>query len=168
MSKLIYVPGEGGLRKGLVFIGEAPGATEEALQKPFVGQAGEVLDRYLKYVGITRSDIYITNVVKVRPEDNRTPTDEEIATWRVPLLKELTALERYGESFSIVTLGLTAAKAMLGEDIEKMGQVSGAIQYGCLDYKIVCTYHPAYILRSPDAFNEVKKDLDIVSKLMLQ
>lgn len=127
-----------------LFVGEGPGADEDAQGEPFVGQAGRLLDNMLLALGLKRGDgVYIANVVKCRPPGNRTPEPDEIATC-FPYLQRQIQLIRPGV---IVALGKTAATALLGRDAT-LGSLRGTVH----DYQgapLVVTYHPAYLLRSP-------------------
>ncbi|HIQ63713.1 MAG: uracil-DNA glycosylase [Christensenellales bacterium] len=104
------VPGEGNPRARLLLIGEGPGREEDRLGRPFVGEAGQLLDRMLASIGLTRADVYIANAVKCRPPRNRTPEPDEIAAC-LPFLRAQTALIR---PQIIVLLGATALRAVLG------------------------------------------------------
>ncbi len=125
--------GDGNIQSKVVFIGEAPGADEDAQGKPFVGRAGRYLNDVLKEVGLPRSEIYITNVVKCRPPENRTPTLEEIQKCIPYLIKEIEILNPK----MIVLLGKTAATGVL----------------------VFLTYHPSYLLRNPSASREYLEDM---------
>ena len=107
-----FVPGVGPLDAAVVLVGEAPGAREVEAGRPFVGPAGKLLDRELEELGVDRSALYITNVVKVRPPENRTPYVAEIDAWR-PLLE--AELERISPEV-VVPLGTTAARVLLDTD----------------------------------------------------
>jgi len=136
------VPGEGGNRKRVIFIGEGPGKDEDLSGRPFVGRSGQLLDKILASVSLGREDIYITNIVKCRPPGNRDPEPAEvIACW--PFLETQIKLLR---PRLIVTLGLPAARTLL-ESTDSLGRLRGRFH----DYKgvpLLATYHPAYILRS--------------------
>jgi DNA polymerase len=158
---LKYVSPSGNIDAKVMLIGEAPGEQEELQGKPFVGKSGKLLDKMLEYLNLTREEVYITNVVKIRPENNRTPTNEEIVSWKDTLEDEII---KVGPDI-IITLGTTATKALLGLDT-KIGDVRGK---GFSDKKgtiIVPTYHPAYLLRNPPAKEIVKKDLDLVKRII--
>lgn len=132
MSKLIYVPHEGNpLHCKFVFVGEAPGATEEQQKRPFVGRSGKLLRNTLKELGVNEDHTYITNAVKVRPTDNRTPTLEELISWVPALRTELTMICQLNPNVKIITLGKSAERAL---------NIIG------LNFKPI--WHPAYILRS--------------------
>ena len=147
----VFVPGVGS-NEGTpaVFIGEAPGRDEEAAQRPFVGAAGHNLDTLLAEAGIPRDGIFITNLVKYRPVgpngENRSPTAGESAGALPWLLEELAVLEpRF-----VVCLGLSSAKALLGDTSLKMGTANGKIFHRD-GLKVLVTYHPSpYNYRMPD------------------
>lgn len=129
-----------------------------------MGKKGKILDRLLDYIKLTKDQIYVTNVVKVRPENNRTPTDEEINSWKYPLYDEL----RHFEDVPILALGNCAAKAFLGIGIS-IGKARGQFWSIKLNNKVVTlipTYHPAYLLRNPSAEECVKKDITLIKQLI--
>lgn len=136
--------GVGDERADWLFVGEGPGADEDALGEPFVGQAGKLLDNMLMSIRLKRgNNVYIANVVKCRPPANRTPEADEIATC-MPYLQRQVQLIR---PKVIVALGKTAATALLGRDAT-LGSLRGTVH----DYHgipLIVTYHPAYLLRSP-------------------
>jgi DNA polymerase len=139
----VFVPGEGdpwGNR--LVLIGEAPGRDEEKLQRPFVGAAGKNLTRLLNEIGLTREDVYITNLIKFRPMtakgSNRSPTVMEQRRAVPDLRKELEILS----PALVVCLGLPAAKTLLGDPGLKMSVVNG-LSFQQLTYQTIVTYHPS-------------------------
>lgn len=149
------VPGEGGNRKRVLFIGEGPGAEEDRLGRPFVGRSGKLLDQILASVSLSRKDVYITNIVKCRPPDNRDPApDEAIACW--PYLETQIKLLR---PRLIVTLGLPAARTLL-ESVNSLGRLRGRI-HDCRGIPLLATYHPAYILRAYTPENRKKAWADI-------
>lgn len=135
-----FVPGVGPLDADIVLVGEAPGAREVEEGEPFVGQAGAQLDRVLEDIGVDRDQVYITNVVKVRPPENRTPHVAEIDAWRDVLDAEL---ERISPAV-VVPLGTTATQALL--DTEKgITEIHGQ-RFEADGYVIMPTFHPAAIL----------------------
>lgn len=144
------VPGVGDERASWLFIGEGPGAEEDARGEPFVGQAGKLLDAMLEAIGLKRgTDVYIANAVKCRPPGNRTPEAAELAAC-FPFLKQQIALI---QPKLIVLLGKTAVSSVLGED-GSLGSLRGKnLNYrdGDCEIPVVVTYHPAYLLRNlPD------------------
>lgn len=149
------VLGEGGNRQRVLFIGEGPGKEEDLSGRPFVGRSGQLFDKILASVSLTREDIYITNIIKCRPPGNRDPESAEVvACW--PYLETQIELLR---PRLIVTLGLPAVRTLL-ESTESLGRLRGRFH----DYRgipLLATYHPAYILRSYTAENRKKAWDDI-------
>jgi DNA polymerase len=140
------VPGVGDPGAEWLFVGEGPGAEEDAKGEPFVGQAGRLLDNMLAALGLARGEnVYIANVVKCRPPGNRTPEPAEVDACR-PYLDRQIALIR---PRLIVALGKSAATALLGGDAT-IGSLRGRV-HDCGGVPLVVTYHPAYLLRNlPD------------------
>ena len=144
----------------IMFVGEGPGADEDAQGLPFVGRAGKLLTQMIEAMGLQRKDVYICNVVKCRPPENRTPEDDEIATCSPFLLRQLEVIAPK----VIVCLGAVAAKTLL-QTHRGISQFRGQ----WLDYrgsKLIATYHPAYLLRTPNAKGEVWKDLQKVMAVL--
>lgn len=164
-----YVLGEGDVNSRIVFIGEAPGAEEEASGHPFVGKAGKNLSAFLTSAGIERNNIYITNAVKFRPvkinektgrASNRTPTSDEINLYREWLLKELAVIS----PSLVVTLGNTPLFAVTGNKALKISSVHGELfehndaAYK-LSFKLMPFYHPAAIIYRRELISEYEKDM---------
>jgi DNA polymerase len=156
------VPGVGSARSGIVFVGEAPGADEDARGEPFVGRAGELLTRMIAAmdekqlipgVKLSRETVYIANVLKCRPPENRNPLPHEIESCSPYLLRQLEALQPR----IICCLGKFAAELLL----RIKGSVGGmrGRTYRWRGAKLIVTYHPAYLLRSPSAKRPVWDDL---------
>jgi len=144
-----------------LFVGEGPGAEEDVQGEPFVGQAGKLLDNMLLSIGLKRGDnVYIANVVKCRPPDNRNPEADEIATC-LPYLRQQIALIK---PKLIVALGKTAATALLGRDAT-LGSLRGA-PHDFHGTPLLVTYHPAYLLRSPAEKAKAWQDLKSAVALM--
>ena len=142
----------------ILFVGEGPGADEDAQGEPFVGRAGQLLNNMIKAMGVSREQVYIANVVKCRPPGNRTPENDECATCSPFLLRQIEVIAPE----MIVALGATAAKTLL-EVNEPMSKLRGHIH----DFRgtpLVATYHPAYLLRDPRQKGEAWKDLQLVMK----
>lgn len=138
------VPGHGPLDAPLMMVGEAPGAEEDRLGVPFSGQAGKLLDRSLSKVGVRRSRVYITNVVRFRPPMNRMPLSSEIS----PCLSHLLAEIRIIRPKIIAALGAVAAQSLLGTK-EGLKSLRGrTVEAGA--FRIFPMYHPAYALRNLD------------------
>ena len=138
------VPGVGDARAEWLFVGEAPGAEEDARGEPFVGQAGRLLDNMLGALGMTRSrNVYIANVLKCRPPDNRTPDTAEADACRPYLERQIALLQPK----IIVALGKSAASLLLGGDASIASLRGRAHAYRGVP--LIVTYHPAYLLRTP-------------------
>jgi len=160
-SRQKVVFGEGNPHADLLFIGEAPGATEDSSGKPFVGRSGELLTKMIENVlQISRSDVYITNIVKCRPPNNQVPTPTQAHTCQPYLLKQIELIKPK----LIVTLGATAYHYLTGDETG-ITKIRGTLhkQKG---YTIIPTYHPSYLLRNPSAKKEVFEDLLKVKDLM--
>lgn len=126
----------------LMFVGEGPGADEDARGEPFVGRAGQKLNEMIKAIGLTREEVYIANVVKCRPPDNRTPEPDEVATCSPFLFRQIEAIEPR----VIVALGAPAAKTLLGT---KVGITQLRGNWGRFrGIPVMPTFHPAYLLRA--------------------
>ncbi len=147
-ARLVF--GSGDTAASVVLVGEAPGADEEKHGRPFVGRAGQLLDRALESAGLDRSRVWITNVVKIRPTEpgarggkrNRPPTAEERAAFLPWLSRELEIIH----PDAVVCLGATAAKALLDRNV-KIGDMRGQWLDGPAGTQVLTTYHPAYLLR---------------------
>jgi DNA polymerase len=153
-TKLVF--GDGNPKAELVFVGEGPGRDEDAQGLPFVGRAGKLLTQMIEAMGLQRQDVYICNVVKCRPPENRTPEKDEVETCSPFLLRQLDAISPK----VIVCLGSVAAQTLL-ETNRGISHFRGE----WLDFrgkKLMATYHPAYLLRNPSAKGEVWKDLQKV------
>jgi uracil-DNA glycosylase len=137
----------------LVFLGEAPGADEDRQGIPFVGRAGQLLTKIIEACTLSRDDVYIMNVLKCRPPGNRNPLPQEADNCREYLDAQLAIIE---PEF-IVCLGAVAAHNLLGTDAS-IGRMRGKF-YLYHDVRVLCTYHPAYLLRNPAAKREVWDDM---------
>lgn len=150
--------GNGNPAAPVMFIGEAPGADEDMQGKPFVGRSGQLLSKMLEAIGLRREDCYITNVLPWRPPGNRTPTDGEVAVC-LPFLQRQIELVK---PKCIFLLGASAANALL-DNTDSISHLRGKI----LDYRMsngeiipaLCSYHPAYLLRSPQQKSKSWSDL---------
>ena len=152
--------GDGNPKAELVFVGEGPGADEDAQGLPFVGRAGKLLTQMIEAMGLQRKDVYISNVVKCRPPENRTPEEDEVSTCSPFLLRQLDVISPK----VIVCLGAVAAKTLL-----KTNRGISQFRGQWLDFrssKLMATYHPAYLLRNPNAKPEVWKDLQKVMAVL--
>jgi uracil-DNA glycosylase family 4 len=160
-NKIVF--GQGNPHAELVFVGEGPGHDEDVQGLAFVGRAGKLLTQMIEAMGLTREQVYICNVVKCRPPENRKPEDDEVATCSPYLFRQLDVIAPK----AIVCLGLTAAQALL-KTKDSISRFRGE----WFDYrgtKLLATYHPAYLLRNPNAKGEVWKDLQkVMAHLGLQ
>ncbi|MEW6730349.1 MAG: uracil-DNA glycosylase [Acidobacteriota bacterium] len=145
--------GEGNPHAELMFVGEAPGADEDATGRPFVGRAGQLLDKIIEAIGLKREDVYITNVVKCRPPGNRKPEKDEIEACEPFLFREIEVIKPK----VIVALGATPLFSLLRSK-EGITKVRGEFQ----DFHgipIMPTFHPAFLLRVPERKREVWEDM---------
>ena len=160
-SRTQVVFGEGNTSATLMFVGEAPGATEDSSGKPFMGNSGELLTKMIENVlELSRSDVYITNMVKCRPRDNAAPTPVEAHTCQPYLLKQIELIEPK----IIVALGATAYHYLSGDD-SPIAKIRGTV-HAKNGYTLIPTYHPAYLLRNPSAKKEVFEDLKMIKSLL--
>ncbi len=150
--------GVGNPRAELMFVGEGPGADEDEQGEPFVGRAGQLLNKMIAAMGLRREDVYIANVVKCRPPGNRTPEREECDTCSPFLLRQIEAIQPK----VIVALGAVAAKNLLGLN-DSMASLRGRV-YDFRGAKLIVTYHPAFLLRDPRQKGEAWKDLQIAMR----
>jgi len=152
--------GVGNPQAELMFVGEGPGADEDAQGEPFVGRAGQLLNDMIRAMGLRREEVYIANVVKCRPPGNRTPEREECETCSPFLLRQIAAIAPK----CIVALGAVAAKNLLGLN-DSMGNLRGR-WYDFRGSRLAVTYHPAFLLRDPRQKGEAWKDLQMVMKFL--
>jgi len=162
-NRLVF--GEGNADAELVFVGEAPGAEEDATGRPFVGRAGELLTKMIKAMGLRREDVYICNMLKCRPPGNRTPNPQEIESCWSFLVSQLQVIQPQ----VIVTLGNPSTKGLLGTRqgitrIRGNWQKLPDIGEGLEGIDVMPTFHPAYVLRqyTPDNRRKVWSDLQAV------
>ena len=134
--------GEGDANAAIFFIGEGPGENEDLTGRPFVGKAGQLLDKMIAGMGLSRQQVYIANIVKCRPPGNRTPALDEVETCTPYLLQQLEIVQPK----VIVTLGRPAAQYMLNTKLP-MGQLRGRWQ-SWQGIKLMPTFHPSYVLRT--------------------
>jgi uracil-DNA glycosylase len=154
------VPGEGNADAKLFLVGEGPGATEDAQGRPFVGQAGNLLNGILEAIEVPRGSVYITNIVKCRPPQNRKPLPDEIAACIPYLHRQLEIIRPK----VILCLGSTSAEAMLGVR-RSLGELRGRVHtYNGIP--LVVTYHPAALLRNPNWKKPTWDDVRIARQLL--
>jgi uracil-DNA glycosylase len=153
--------GEGNPAADLMFVGEGPGADEDASGQPFVGRAGKLLDKIIEAIGLKRGEVYIANVVKCRPPDNRTPERDEVETCQPFLFRQIKVIHPK----VVVVLGAPALQCLFGA-----GQSITRSRGEWRDWngiKVMATFHPAYLLRSPDKKKETWEDMKRVRDYLL-
>ncbi|MFA5164116.1 MAG: uracil-DNA glycosylase [Candidatus Omnitrophota bacterium] len=159
-TKTNYVFSDGSDNARLMFVGEAPGADEDAQGVPFVGRAGQLLTKMIEAMGLRRQEVYICNVLKCRPPENRSPLPEEVKACKGYLMRQIELVSPK----VICCLGKHAAQALLDMDVPitkvrgKEMEFNGRI--------MIPTYHPAYLLRNPPAKKEVWEDLKKIMKIL--
>ena len=152
--------GEGAPQARLVFVGEGPGFEEDRQGRPFVGAAGNLLNRIIAAMHLTRAEVYICNIVKCRPPSNRNPQPDEIASCSPYLVRQIRAIR----PAYICALGKVAAQTLLKTD-DPISRLRGRFH----DYQgipVMPTYHPAYLLRNPDKKRDVWHDMQQIMKCM--
>jgi len=164
--------GVGNPRAELMFVGEGPGADEDAQGEPFVGRAGQLLNNMIKAMGLRREEVYIANVVKCRPPGNRTPERDECETCSPFLMRQIAVIKPK----VVVALGAVAAKNLLAFNApmaELRGRFYDFLPTGARGSdpswpgaRLVVTYHPAFLLRDPRQKGEAWKDLQMVMKYL--
>jgi DNA polymerase len=152
--------GVGNPKAALMFVGEAPGRDEDIQGIPFVGRAGQLLTKMIEAIGLRREDVYIANVIKCRPPENRNPEPDEVGFCEPFLFRQVGAIA----PVVIVALGTFAAQALL-ETQEPISRLRGRVfKYG--GARLIPTFHPAYLLRSPDRKREAWQDLKQAKALL--
>jgi len=152
--------GVGSTRADLVIVGEAPGRDEDIQGEPFVGRAGKLLNKMLVAIGLSREEVYICNVIKCRPPENRDPLPDEVVSCEPFLIRQLRAIQPK----AILAMGRFAAQTLLRTE-EKISKIRGQFR----EYQgipVMPTYHPAYLLRNPGQRRPVWEDLQKVQKLL--
>jgi DNA polymerase len=152
--KIVF--GDGSPTARLMFVGEGPGADEDAQGLPFVGKAGQLLNNMIAAMGLAREEVYIANIVKCRPPGNRVPEPEEANTCSQFLLRQIDVVQPE----AIVALGSTAAIYLLG--VRRSLSALRGYWHTCRGAKLAVTYHPAFLLRDPRQKAEAWKDLQMV------
>lgn len=157
------VPGVGDQQAQWLIVGEAPGADEDRLGEPFVGRAGQLLDNMLAALGLRRGQgVYIANVLKCRPPNNRDPQPDEVAACRAYLQRQIDLIQPQ----VILCVGRHAANTLLGLD-ERVGQLRGRV-HDLQGIPLVVTYHPAYLLRSPAEKARAWQDLVLARSALVR
>ncbi|MBF0277666.1 MAG: uracil-DNA glycosylase [SAR324 cluster bacterium] len=157
-----FVFGAGNSQTSLVFIGEGPGADEDRLGEPFVGKAGKLLNKMIHSIGIDRRDVYISNVVKCRPPENRNPEPIEIAKCFSILQRQLELIKPR----LIVTLGNVPTRALI-PNAPGITRARGQT-YHYQHWPVLPTFHPAYLLRNPSAMNQSWDDFKKIMSLCFE
>jgi uracil-DNA glycosylase len=154
------VPGEGNPQAGLMFVGEAPGATEDETGRPFVGQAGQLLEKIIGAIKFSREDVFIVNVLKHRPPGNRNPRPEEVSACSPYLVRQIELIKPK----VIVALGTFAAQTLLETKLS-IGKLRGQIHryYGV---PLIVTYHPAALLRNPSWKRPTWEDVQLARRIL--
>ena len=153
--------GQGNPDAELMFVGEAPGRDEDLKGVPFVGRAGQLLTKIIAAMGKTREQVYIANILKCRPPENRNPNPDEIRVCSPFLKAQIEAIQPK----VICALGTFAAQTMLKTDTS-IGRLRGRCHPYNENCALVPTYHPAYLLRSPSKKREVWDDMQMIMKLL--
>jgi uracil-DNA glycosylase family 4 len=161
-SRTNIVFGQGSPKAELMFVGEAPGRDEDEQGLAFVGRAGQLLTKIIEAMGMKRGDVWIANILKCRPPNNRNPEPDEVAACR-PFLEEQIRLI---SPKVIVTLGTFAAQALLETD-EPIGRMRGRWR-SAHGARVMPTFHPAFLLRSPDRKKDVWEDMKLVRDYLAQ
>jgi uracil-DNA glycosylase family 4 len=145
----------------LMFVGEAPGADEDIQGIPFVGRAGQLLTKIIEAIGLERDDVYIANVIKCRPPQNRNPEPDEVDTCEPFLFQQIDIIKPK----VIVALGTFAARTLL-RTLDPISRLRGRV-YEYRGAKLIPTFHPAYLLRNPSSKREVWEDMKLARKLLV-
>jgi len=161
-DRTTLVFGVGSSDADLVFVGEAPGRDEDLQGIPFVGRAGQLLTKIIGSIGLTRDEVYIANVIKCRPPNNRNPERDEVQTCEPFLFRQLDVIRPK----VVVALGAFAVRTLLDSD-QAISRLRGQV-YDFRGAKLVPTYHPAFLLRSPDRKRDVWDDMKKVRTLLAE
>ena len=157
-QQIVY--GVGNPQADLMFVGEAPGADEDIQGIPFVGRAGQLLTKIIEAIGLKRDDVYIANVIKCRPPGNRNPDPDEVVACEGFLFRQIDSIKPK----VIVALGTFAAKALLKTQ-DPISRLRGRV-YQYRGASLVPTFHPAFLLRSPDRKRDVWEDMKKVRSIL--
>jgi uracil-DNA glycosylase len=162
LGRTQVVFGVGSPDADLMFVGEAPGADEDEQGIPFIGRAGQLLTKIIEAIDLKRDDVYIANIIKCRPPQNRNPEPDEVASCEPFLFRQIDMIKPK----VIVALGKYAAQTLLKSETP-ISRLRGQV----LDYrgaKLVPTFHPAYLLRNPSSKREVWEDMKLVKRLLTE
>ncbi len=152
--------GVGNPKADLMFVGEAPGADEDIQGIPFVGRAGQLLTKIIEAIGLSRDDVYIANVIKCRPPQNRNPEPDEVETCEPFLFRQIDIIKPK----VIVALGTFAARTLL-RTLDPISRLRGRV-FEYRGAKLIPTFHPAYLLRNPASKREVWEDMKLAKRLL--
>jgi len=159
-SRQDVVFGEGSNKAKVMFIGEAPGEDEDAQGRPFVGRAGKILDQLVEHIGLRREDVYICNVLKCRPPNNRDPEGSEILACKDYLFSQIELIKPK----VICTLGRHAYNTLMNVD-ERITKVRGIVKV-FRGVTLLPTYHPSFLLRNQDKIKEAWEDMEHLKLLL--
>jgi DNA polymerase len=159
-TRRTIVFGEGNERATLMFIGEGPGYDEDVQGRPFVGKAGQLLTKIIESINLSREEVYIANVIKCRPPQNRNPEPDEIKSCNPFLMKQIRVIHPK----IICALGTFSAQTLLKTDA-KISALRGRF-FDLEDIKVIPTYHPAFLLRNPERKKEVWEDMKQIAELI--
>ncbi|MDP3710683.1 MAG: uracil-DNA glycosylase [bacterium] len=167
-NRNLPVIGEGSHNAKIMFVGEAPGKNEAQTGRPFCGAAGRILDELLQSIGMDRKEVYITNIVKDRPPQNRDPFPEEIAAYAPYLDRQIDIIQ----PVVVATLGRFSMKYImdkfaLSHEIQSISRIHGRVFEAEISYgkvKIIPMYHPATVLYNPSLKEDLKKDFQVLAK----
>ena len=160
LGRTQVVFGVGNPDANLMFVGEAPGRDEDLQGIPFIGRAGQLLTKIIESIGLRREDVYIANVIKCRPPENRNPEPDEVNTCEPFLFQQIDTIKPK----VIVALGKFAAQALL-RTLDPISRLRGRV-YDYRGAKLIPTFHPAYLLRNPSSKREVWEDMKLVRSLL--
>ena len=159
-TRRTIVFGEGNEKANLMFIGEGPGYDEDVQGRPFVGRAGQLLTKIIQSIHLEREEVYIANIIKCRPPQNRNPEPDEIGSCSPFLMKQIQAIQPK----IICALGTFAAQTLLQTDT-KITSLRGKT-FDLAGIKVLPTYHPAFLLRNPDKKREVWEDMKQIAECL--
>jgi DNA polymerase len=157
-SQIVF--GVGNPDADLMFVGEAPGSDEDRQGIPFVGRAGQLLTKIIEAIELSRDDVYIANVIKCRPPQNRNPEPDEVETCEPFLFQQIDVIKPK----VVVTLGTFATRALL-RTLDPISRLRGQV-FEYRGAKLIPTFHPAFLLRNPGAKREVWEDMKLVRSLL--
>jgi uracil-DNA glycosylase len=160
LGRTQIVFGVGNPEADLMFVGEAPGRDEDLQGFPFVGRAGQLLTKIIEAISLKREDVYIANVIKCRPPDNRNPEPDEVASCEPFLFRQIDIIKPK----VIVALGKFGAQTLL-RTLDPISRLRGRV-YDYRGAKLIPTFHPAYLLRNPSSKREVWEDMKVVRSLL--